>query len=323
MSRVVLCFAVAACGYPQPQRVGDGGADGPRDARADARADTALDAIDGATGPACSVVLTCTAPATGTQSVCGQLYDLATSAPFTAISPTGAACGNTTSGPCSLQLAAYDAVTYFQAPTTTAPLAIGSTYLDDCGRFQLHDIAVPSGPYLVITVDDRNAAGPAGTTNEVAIMVPKAANTTDNGVEHWIASQATTDAWGTSGGPTTANGTFVGIFRAHVATSTDLFTNQGGVTMTKNGTAIATATYFDPTSTSRTTIDTSATSTGVSGSGVLASASVTDGLGYAGSGGITDTANCRWEPHFADVLPDAVVVQVFRKIAVLGRTCSE
>src|SRR5439155_26452443 len=126
---------------------------------------------------------------------------------------TGTKCAaGATTGPCALRIDAYDAQQFAMNPTTAQPLANGGVYIDDCGRFRVTDISIPSTPLIGLGIDDANAAnmGPGGVTNAVGIALPVTATssmgTASDGVEDWIVKSSTTDAWAASGGPTIAQG---------------------------------------------------------------------------------------------------------------------
>ncbi len=273
-------------------------------------------------------------PASGKQNICGQLYDLESMMPFVASNATGAKCGATpaTSGPCALQIQAFDAIAYATNPTTAQPLAIGGACIDDMGRYAITDITPPgTNPFVGLGIDDANTAnmGPGGVTNSVGVSTPSKPNSTTSGFEAYIVTKAVTDGWASSGGPTVANGVFAMMFRAHCVGSMgctgDPLAEQSGVQMTKNGTPLpmANAKYFLAAQTTRDTIDPTATMTGANGTGLNDNASVTDSLAYSGQGGITDNNNCKWELHAGAALANIVFVQVFRKINVIGKTCTE
>ncbi|HTR50714.1 MAG TPA: hypothetical protein VMJ10_08410 [Kofleriaceae bacterium] len=290
---------------------------------------TTCTGITGASG--CS---TCPKPSKsdGTlQSVCGQIYDFANNMPFVATGATGAKCTTaTTDGPCAIAITAYDALAFATDPMTATPLSVGSMCIDDMGRFALGDIASPSSPEMGIGIDDIAGAdmGPPGVTNAVGIAVPKNAagvGAAISGIEDWIVSSATTTSWQTSGGPSIAGGIFAAVFRAHcvgTGCTGDPFANQAGVMITKSGSPVAGAYYFQAADTTRSTIDGTATVTGANGTGLLLGAALVDGPIYGGTGGITDP-NCEWGDLDAATLPGIVTIQVFRKTPMLGKTCTE
>ena len=286
-------------------------------------------AISGSSG--CS---TCPKPSKsdGTlQTVCGQIYDFATNMPFVAASATGAKCTTgATDGPCAIAITAYDAIAFATNPATATPLGVGSSCIDDMGRFAIADIASPSGPEIGLGIDDIAGAnmGPPGVTNAVGIAVPKSGiGMAISGVEDWIVSEATTTSWQTTGGPSIAGGIFAAVFRAHCVGSGctgDPLANQAGVTITKSGSPVTGSDYyFQAADTTRTTIDGTATATGANGTGLFVGASIGDGPIYAGSGGITDTVDCQWGELDAAALPGIVTIQVFRKVHTVGKTCTE
>ena len=289
--------------------------------------------IGNGTGGGCSGAFACPQPASGKQTICGQLYDAETNMPFQATGATGTKCTTgATTGPCALSVTAYDAIAFGMNPSTATPLANGGTYIDDCGRYRVTDITQPSSPFIGLGFDDAMAAnmGPNGVTNTTGVATPAVADTATKDLEAWIATKATTDGWTSSGGPPVSGGIYVGIFRAHKCDETtgmctgDRFANQSGVTITKSGSTLPNNDYyFNATDTTRTTIDPAATATGSNGTGLLTGASVNDSLVYSGTGGITDTTNCKWETHAAASLPQIVFFQVYRPMNQLGKTCNQ
>ncbi len=70
------------------------------------------------TSTGCSGVFACPTPAAGKQTICGQIYNFADNTKFAATGATGAKCTTTsTSGPCALQMAAFDAFMYAASPS--------------------------------------------------------------------------------------------------------------------------------------------------------------------------------------------------------------
>jgi hypothetical protein len=273
------------------------------------------------TSAGCSGPFACPAPSAGTQTACGQIYDIETGQPFTAASPTGALCGSamgSASGPCGLAMQAFDAVAFASDPVNTLPLTDGGLDIDDCGRFRLKSISQPSGPLIALGLDDASAAqrGPTGQTNSVGVAFSAKANSTVPAIEHFIAKSTTTDGWTSSGGPAVSDGFFVALYRAHVSPTT--IDNQPGVTVVKDGSPDGNATYFGSDAANRTTIDPAATATGLSGAALVANGSLTSF--YTGAGGLG--SNCQWEPHPGAKVPEVVFVQIFRPEDD-GGTCAQ
>src|SRR5512146_397252 len=79
----------------------------------------------------CSAPFACPAPAAGKQTICGQIYNLADNSKFAAAGATGAKCTTgMTTGPCALQLLAFDAIAFGNDPMNTPPLQTGAVYID-------------------------------------------------------------------------------------------------------------------------------------------------------------------------------------------------
>ncbi|MEO8845691.1 MAG: hypothetical protein ABI591_10810 [Kofleriaceae bacterium] len=282
------------------------------------------------TSAGCSGAFACPAPASGKQTICGQLYNFADNTKFAAAGATGTQCTTATAtGPCGLQVAAFGAVTYAHNPTTTTPQATGPIYIDDCGRYRVPDITPPGDPFIALGWDDAGQPfGPTGITVTTGVAMPTAANTTTKDFEAWIVDQATVGTWQSAGGPMLSAGIYASVFRTHGCDSAgtctgDAFANQSGVTITKSGmTHSANDSYFQA-ETGRVNLDGAANATSINGTGLYTGASVDDGLVYSGTGGIADTANCAWEPHAAASIPGLVFIQVYRPINIPLKTCTQ
>jgi hypothetical protein len=280
----------------------------------------------------CSSAIACPTPASGSrQTICGQLYDFETGEKFQ-LDPTGMASGRcdpaapAASGPCALQVNAYDAYAFGNNPTTPVPLPRGDMYIDECGRYKLQDIDINgTGPFIGIGVDDASGLGPTGVTVTAAVATPKMGQVATKDLEGFIVKLSTAQAWQASGGPPLSGGIYAPVFRQHklpVTAPGTPFTPQTGVMITRNGATIPTNDfYFQAAQTTRTSIDTAATSTGANGTVLVTNASVSELTAYAGQGGLG--AGCRWEPHAGASLPGIVFIQVFRKLDIVGQTCND
>jgi len=260
----------------------------------------------------------CPTPASGKQTICGQLFDTQSGAPFT----TGGACDQcgtpTATGPCSLAIHAFDAIAFANNPATAQPLATGPVYLDACGRYAIPDITLPGGPFIGLGIDDADQAkaGPAGTTNTVGVATPALVNSTTKDFEAFVAPKATTDMWTSSGGPPLSNGIYLMIFR----TARTGNTPQAGVTANRNnGSITADDFYFAAGDTTRTTVDSAATVTGMNGSALIINGAQVTDLYSANQGPLPP--ECAWEKHAGKTLPNILFVQIFRPTNAIGKTC--
>lgn len=291
----------------------------PGTTQADVDPATGVTTCVGTGGGGCSATFACPAPSAGKQTICGQLYDFENNMTFAAAGATGAKCSAATAdGPCSLTIRAYDAIAFGTNPQTAQPLVVGSTYVDDCGRYRVTDITVPAGPFIGLGIDDTDTAkaGPLGTTNVVGIATPKTASMATKDFEAWIVKKSTTDQWAASGGPPLSGGYYVNVFRGH-RTGTD---TQAGVQATRSGGPnTANDYYFGLAATTRQTIDGSATTTGANGTVLITNASVAESVAYAGSGAIP--TSCVWEAHAGASLPNIVFIQLFRPVNAVAQTC--
>ena len=132
------------------------------------------------------------------------------------------------------------------------------------------------------------------------------------------------------GGPPFAMGIYASVFRQHAcdvsgSCTNDPFAFQSGAQITKNSAVNMANDYYFKASDgmTRQNVDPAANATSANGTGLLTNANVMDGLAYSGTGGITDTTNCQWENHAAANVPGLLFIQIYRKVAKLGKTCTE
>ncbi|MEO8549381.1 MAG: hypothetical protein ABI678_05395 [Kofleriaceae bacterium] len=298
--------------------------------------DGVITCVGNGSAAGCSQPISCPNPSSGKQTICGQLYNFADNSKFAASGATGTQCGSTpaSSGPCALQILAFDAVVFANnstavPPVQTTPQQVGDVYIDDCGRYRLKDISPPAGPFLALGFDDAGQPlGPTGVTVTTGVALPTSPDSATKNFEAWIAEQATIGSWTSSGGPSFANGIYAPVFRAHVcdasSTCADPFSNQSGVTFTKMGSPVPANDYYFMASDNQNRLHIDTTSaTSANGTGLAIGTSVNDSLVYSGTGGITDTGNCQWEPHAAANVPGLLFIQVYKKTNKLGKTCTE
>lgn len=256
----------------------------------------------------------CEQPAQGKQTICGQLHDLETGMPFTDGKATCTPCAATTAtGVCSLGLRALDAIKFAQNPQDPgAILTTDAIVLDDCGRFKIPNITLPTNPFVGIGIDDAapGMAGPPGTTNAIGMATPAVANQALKDFEAFVAPTSTTDAWDVDG-PPVSGGIFVAIFRA----MREGQANQAGVTILKGASPISADDFYFA-GAARTAIDPGATSTSANGTALVTNAALE---GYLGAGGLP--AECVYEGHAGVSIPNVLFIQIFRPTDASGQTC--
>lgn len=258
----------------------------------------------------------CEQPAAGKQTICGQLFELETGAVFTDGNASCTPCGTpTATGVCSLKLRALDAVAFAANPQDpAAELESGPVVLDDCGRYKIPDITVPTGPFVGVGIDDAAQAmqGPGGTTNAIGLATPTAPNTAVKDFEAFVAPASVTTAWANSNGPPIANGIFVAIFRAMRTGQT----NQAGVAILRGAMPIPDDDFYFA-GVPRTTIDDNASTTSANGTALVIDATLD---GYIGAGGLP--SECIYEGHAGVSLPFVLFIQIFRPTDASGQTCA-
>ncbi|HUS33268.1 MAG TPA: hypothetical protein VMZ53_32420 [Kofleriaceae bacterium] len=292
--------------------------------------DGTITCVGNGTGGDCSTPIACPTPSGSATklTICGQIFDFENNSKFA--DSTGA--GNcdasmpAASGPCALQIIAYDAIAFGTNPATAAPLAVDSVTIDKCGRYRVAGIETNgTGPFIGLGIDDAGQPlGPAGVTVTVGIAAPKAEGPVIQGFEGWIVKASTTALWAANGGPPLSGGIYAPVYRKHKKGVGDPFENQNGVTVVKASDfnpVGAQDHYFPPTDPNRQNTDTAATATGVNGTALFTGAKLSDGL-YSGLGGLG--AGCTWDTHAGASLPGIVFIQIFRKHdAAIGGPCND
>ncbi len=260
------------------------------------------------------------------ETICGQLYDFETNAKLEAADAMGENCdpqAPAADGPCALTIVVYDAQTFAGNPSGAMPVSVGSLTINDHGEFALADVETSQiNPFVGLGVDDAGMPmGPGGYAVTSAIAFSKNAGKVVKGVELWVVKPSTTTAWAANNGPDVLNtGVYAAVFRAHSEGVSDQYANQSGVTITGPGTP--NDYYFMAAETNRTNVDMSAISTGANGTVLVTNTGVLTSP-WSGTGGIADTANCKWDQHIAATLKNIVFIQPFRKVDQFGKTCAE
>ena len=278
----------------------------------------------GTGGGGCDAALACASPSGATkQTICGQIWDFELNMKFAAAGATGARCPTTptATGPCSLNVTAYDAIAFGMNPATAQPLATGMTYIDDCGRFRLSDIEVPPTPFIGLGFDDAGAMGPTGNTVTVGVATPKIPGGVTRDLEGFIVQPATVQKWATTGGPPLSTGIYAPVYRAHKVGISDPFAPQPGVTAILGTNTAVNDWYFSAVEVTRATIDPAATVTGANGTALVNNVSLANGNTFNGQGGLGP--GCQWEPHTPAALAGIVFIQIYRKVNLAGQTCND
>jgi hypothetical protein len=277
----------------------------------------------GTGGGGCTAPFACPTPAMANRlTICGQLFDIETNAKFADAMATGAPCTTpTASGPCALQIAAYDALEFGADPMNAMPRPVGSVYLDDCGRYRVVDIDTNgTGPFIGLGFDDAGGpiGNPAGVTVTVGVAAPKV-NPVVSDFEAWIVKGSTTALWAMNGGPPLSGGIYLATYRAHkLGPGVDRHAPQAGVQFAKMGAPLtANDHYFQAALTTHTLTDPAASVTGMNGTVLVTNRSVAESVAFDGIGGLG--AGCRWEPHAAASLPGIVFAQVYRKTDLVAQ----
>jgi hypothetical protein len=287
----------------------------------------------GTGGGDCNSPIACPTPMGATKvSICGQLFDFENNSKFSDGGSSTAICDSTapaSSGPCALQILAFDAIAFGTNPSTAQPLPVDKVTIDKCGRYSVVGIETNgTGPFIGLGIDDAGMPlGPQGVTVTVGVAAPKADGPVIQGFEGWIVKASTAMGWQANTtpanmGPPLSGGVYVPIYRKHKKGTGDPFELQSGVTVTDQGNMIPTRDYYFPAAeTNHVNIDLAATSTGANGTVLITGAAVSESTAYGGSGGLGP--GCRWDAHAGASLPGIVFIQVFRKLDIIGQTCAD
>jgi len=291
--------------------------------------DTGVVTCVGTGGGGCDATFACPQPADNTkQTICGQLFDFEDDTKFQAASASGTKCTATTAdGPCALSIRAFDALAFGMDPQNAPELEHGEIYIDDCGRYRVPDITIPTNPFVGLGIDDANAAnmGPLGVTNTVGIATAKRGGMATPDLDGWIVRRATTDKWTASGGPPISGGIYAPVYRRFMDLPEVPLAmrrlRQDGVTFIRSGNTIpAQDHYFMAGEQTRETIDAAATVTGMNGTALITGATVADLVAYSGQGGGL-SSTCRWETRAGASLPFIVFIQNFYPINAVAQQC--
>jgi hypothetical protein len=270
----------------------------------------------------CTGAFACPAPAAGKMTICGQVYDYVDDSPFKAGSATGSKCATATAtGPCALKITPYDAAAFAANPATATPLT-NVPYIDDCGRFRLTDIGMPSGGLVGIGIDDAAGPGPSGVTQPVGVGVIYNPGGAQKDFEGYVVAKSATDMWDSTGGASSPKMS-TGIYAVTFRTGKTGTAGQAGAQVTKLGAIIAppTTTYFAA-GTSKTTLDEALMMTTNNGSALVSGASLADSLTWSGQFNFgADASNCQYENHGGISLPGIVYIQNYRPTNKIGQTC--
>jgi hypothetical protein len=286
----------------------------------------------------CDSPIACPTPTGATKlTICGQIYDFETSAKFAEGAGNCDPQNPGTTGPCALQILVFDAIAFGTSPTTAPMLPADSITIDKCGRYRVAGIETGgTGPFIGLGFDDgpqgsTPAAG--GLTVTVGVAAPKAEGPVISGFEAFVVKQSTTTLWQNSGGPMlgtfggTTGGIYAAIFREHKKGIGDqLQPENDPAKITKSDVVMGTgasgpAYYFNPTETTRTTIDITKVATGANATVLVTGTKVSDNVVYGGEGGLGQ--GCLWQKHAAASLPGIVFIQVFRKGDIFGQQCND
>lgn len=248
----------------------------------------------------CGAPIVCPEPTGGGMvTVCGRIVDTGTGEPMQATEPTTAPCdpdAPTDTGPCSLDVAVYDALGFAAGPTGVSPQAVGESMVDECGRFRLANVARPFSGLIAIGVD-----GPARALT--GRMLETGPGETITNVAAYATASSTDASWTSSAGLAGASfanrGVVMAIFRHGDAP-------VGGVGITRGGMLVPAESYYfsaDDTGTTRATIDPTRSTTGPNGAALMIGSSLGQ---HSGTGG--EPAGCAWPDALAVSAPPAVWV---------------
>lgn len=252
----------------------------------------------------CDDSLVCPTPSAGHACFSGQLFDMETSAPVREATPSGTPCSQVTvDGPCSVRVAAYDALHFLSNPSTAGPLPADIT-VDDCGRYLVSDFPVPDLGFAAFATDEILANGNLVLS---ASPSPVTEGQQEIGFPLYVVQVATDQEWMTSAGDPFSGQTFseVGVFVAIFLTGA--MPTNGVLLIRADGPHLDDDYYFADWSQSlRTTVDPLRTETGANGSALMVNSPL---MSHTGTGG--ELQGCGWPSELGKSVPGAVVVHQF------------
>ncbi len=246
------------------------------------------------TGAPCDIAPSCTISQPGFVTVCGRLYDVETDDRIESAFPSYAACGagGASDGACQLGVYFYDALDLASDPTTAPALVPQQFQLDDCGRFVARNVPRPTAGSLAIVADDAPFAADTHRRTAVSITVGSGEVVARQPV-HALRT-TTDDTWATQAGLGAMSFADRGAVLAVYLRQGGLPTS--GVTITAGDTSApdADAYFSDLDSSTRATVSTTRTTTGVNGSALLLGTTLQQ---ISGTGG--EAPGCAWSSHLA------------------------
>lgn len=302
MTRYALALVLGLCACDLYQDVGDGPADGGNSIDADTRDANLTDAIPANVGQ----------PEPGRMSVTGRVYDLETGLPVSIATPNGDTCdldNPTTSGPCSLRFALYDALAFANNPTGTPPIAFDSVHdsgygaLRDDGTFVAENIVPPQLGFLAIAVFDTGASDPWRMS---WVAMPAQHGQLTTGVKLRALRTSTEQTWMNTADYPFGTATFseVGVYLATFVDQNGL--PVSGVKVTNAGAIEADKDYYfaDTNPWTHTVIDPAQDATGANGSVLMVDVALSPKGGQE-----SEPAGCDWPEDLGAAVPGTIMGQ--------------
>jgi hypothetical protein len=239
----------------------------------------------------------CPQPDAGKVVVCGWLRDAETDELLGGMSESGARCdvdNPTDTGPCSLQIEAYDALTFAGDPTGTPPLPTDQIIVNNCGRYVIDNAPAPALNFIGVAADD-NENGTVDNVVLSGVVIPSSPGLRYDGLDAFVVTNASDTKWsgqaGLTGQTFGERGVFMPIF-SHKGTPIE------GVVVIENGSTQPSEDYYfsDTDPFERSMVDPAQSSTGPNGSGLLINSQLTQHSGQ-GSEGMLE--GCQWPENLA------------------------
>ena len=261
----------------------------------------------GVGGGSCDQPIACSQPDATFTTICGQIFDIEDGTPVQdGDGSDTTACvvdDPAETGPCSLELFAYDAIQFANDPEDAQPLAADELTIDRCGRFRVVNARVPTAGIIALALQDNSN----GTVDEVALSgiaarVSPGLRVADR--ELYSVRNDTDAAWTSSAGDPFGATSF-----AEKGVAAVIFRHAGdpvpGVVATLGGDAQpADDYYFESAETTLSTIDPAADETGDNGAGLLVNISGVVTLSGMGA----EPGGCEWASELAASPAGAVFV---------------
>jgi len=268
---------------------------------------TGITTCVGTGGTGCQAQIACGTPSASKMTICGQFFNIEDNTLLRDATPTGANCdpsNPTPTGPCSMQILAYDAIDFATNGMSATPLPNDEIVINNCGQFRIKNVNISGVNFVGIGLEDNVKATPTAPHRLSGVALPAVAKAITNFPAYDVKNsvdQAWTSSAGLSGSTFVDRGVYMALF-THGATPV------AGVKITVAGGTDATNDYYfsDTDPASRMTVAPAATATGANGAGLMIGHNM-NLTNYSGTG--MEPTGCMWPTDLGDQITNVAFIQ--------------